>query len=106
MHLELVSENGHWGMEWIFGKNFKVNGGFGGKLDESISYLGWGMEGGIKVFVARACFIYQKCFRIDEEANHRATGPLSSSRTNQNHQNVPTSLSPFCYNGVKAQGNL
>lgn len=27
MHLELVSGTGLWGLEWILGKNFKVNGG-------------------------------------------------------------------------------
>lgn len=38
------------------------------------------VTGGIKVFAAKACSIYQKCSRIGEEASQRPTGPLSSPR--------------------------
>ena len=63
------------------------------------------VPGGITVCVAKACSIHQK-FRIGEEANHGATGPLSSPRPTQSRQNLPTSLPTFCCNEVTGQGPL
>lgn len=72
---------------------------FDGKLDEGISY--WGAQS-----VCGQCLSHQKCSRIGKEANHRATGLLSSPGPSRRLQNLPASLSALCCNRVGRRGHL